>query len=81
MNRHSSKEDIQIAQAYEKIFIRETQIKITMKYRDFPGRPVVKILQGAGSIPGRGTKISHVVGRNQEKKKKKKFNHFPINQQ
>ena len=34
--------------------------------RDFPGSPVVKIppcnTGDAGSIPGQGTKISHVVG-------------------
>ena len=38
---------------------------------DFPGGPVVKTLcfqcRGAGSIPGRGTKIPHAVGHGQNK--------------
>ena len=41
---------------------------------DFPGGPVVKTLRfhcrGAGSIPGRGTKILHAVWHGQKKKKK-----------
>ena len=46
-------------------------------YGDFPGSPVAKIPRfycrvGAGSIPGRGTKIPHAVWHGQTKIKKKK---------
>ena len=41
-------------------------IILKIKKRDFPGGPVVKNLPSnvgdAGSIPGRGTKISHATG-------------------
>ena len=42
--------------------------------RDFPGGPVVKTLPcnagGAGSIPGRGAKIPHVLAAKKPKHKK-----------
>ena len=44
-----------------------------MTERDFPGSPVVKTLaakiEGAGSSPGRGIKISHAAWHSQKMKK------------
>ena len=45
-------------------------------WRDFPGRPVVRILpsnaEGEVSIPGRGAKILYASQPKKKKKKKKK---------
>ena len=48
-----------------------------MKFREFPGGPVVRTprfhCRGPGLLPGRATKIPKATWRGQKKKKKKKF--------
>ena len=51
---------------------KKPQFYSIITYRDFPGGLVVKALSshtgGMGSIPGWGTKISHLSGEVKEKK-------------
>ena len=48
-------------------------VKFEIKWRDFPGSPVVQTPQsrarGVGSIPGQGTKIPHEARHGKERKK------------